>query len=127
MCSTVSIFFQNHRVGVCVWKDELESIETCQFWDHGPLEPPSLSELCSSIENNVSLGGESYPAIQTLLRQVEPSILLISSRSPESLISILQSHVMAQNEGRTERTSYALEWLSLFCPAELYSDSLYFM
>lgn len=98
MASTLCLVFQKDRVGACVWRDELESLETCEFWDHGPLEPPSLSELYSVVENAVSLGGESYPAIQTLLRQVRPSILVVSSSSPDSLISLLQSYVSAQNE-----------------------------
>lgn len=104
MPSTLCIVFQKDRIGACIWRDELESLDTCEFWDHGPLEPPSLSELYSTIENAVSLGGESYPATQTLLRQVRPSILIVSSVAPDSLISLLRSYVSAQNEGETQRT-----------------------
>lgn len=102
--AVLSIFFQKDRLGACVYRGRLTALETCESWEHGPLDPPSLSELCSSEHTSVSLIGESYLALQTLLRQVEPTLLLAPARSPESLISILHSYVEGQTCTELPRT-----------------------
>lgn len=97
MDPVLAVFFQKDRVGACLWRGELGALEVCEFWDHGPSEPPSLVELCSSSEEHLSLGGDSYPALQTLLRQMRPSLIITLSRCAESLLLLLRQYVEARN------------------------------
>lgn len=94
--TVLSIYFNKDRVGACIYRDELLALETCEFWDHGPLVPTTLSEAGSFSETDLSSGGDSYPALRTLLKQVVPTLLLVSVRSPETLIYALEEHIKDQ-------------------------------
>lgn len=95
----LSIQFQKDRLGACIYREAEKSLEICEFWDHGPLEPPSLREVClSSNDDDTPLSGDSFPALMSLLHQIEPTKVLAPARSDDSLITALNDYIALEKE-----------------------------